>query len=75
MSLVVANLDATLGALRDSTPRTAPLCIEEEEALALLNAEQIDHLPVVDTEGRPVGLLIRRELDRKILLSTAATGT
>jgi dTDP-4-amino-4,6-dideoxygalactose transaminase len=68
--LAGAGLDATLAGLKESSPRTAPLGIEEEEALALLNAEQIDHLPVVDADGRPVGLLIRRDLDRKILLST-----
>lgn len=68
--LAGADLGASLGALQESSPRTAPLGVEEEEALALLNAEQIDHLPVVDAEGRPVGLFVRRDLDRKILLST-----
>jgi dTDP-4-amino-4,6-dideoxygalactose transaminase len=68
--LAGADLGASLGALKEGSPRTAPLGIEEEEALALLNAEQIDHLPVVDADGRPVGLYTRRDLDRKILLST-----
>jgi len=68
--LAGADLDASLGTLKESASRTAPFGIEEEEALALLNAEQIDHLPVVDTDGRPVGVFFRRDLDRKILLST-----
>ena len=68
--LAGADLGAPLTLLNESASRTAPLGIEEEEALALLNAEQIDQLPVVDTEGRPVGVHIRRDLDRKILLST-----
>jgi dTDP-4-amino-4,6-dideoxygalactose transaminase len=68
--LAGADLDASLGTLKESASRTAPFGTEEEEALALLNAEQIDHLPVVDTDGRPVGVFFRRDLDRKILLST-----
>jgi dTDP-4-amino-4,6-dideoxygalactose transaminase len=68
--LAGAGLDATLAALKEGSARTAPLGIEESEALSLLNVEQIDQLPVVDVEGRPVGLLIRRDLDTKILLST-----
>ena len=68
--LAGADLDATLATLKESASRTAPFGTEEEEALALLNAEQIDHLPVVDTDGRPVGVFFRRDLDRKILLST-----
>jgi dTDP-4-amino-4,6-dideoxygalactose transaminase len=68
--LAGADLGAPLTLLKDTASRTAPFGIEEEEALALLNAELIDQLPVVDTEGRPVGVHIRRDLDRKILLST-----
>lgn len=65
-----AGLEATLAGLPEVAPRTAPLGIEEDEALELLNAELIDQLPVVDGEGRPTGLYIRRDLDRTILLST-----
>lgn len=68
--LAGADLDASLTALKETTSRTAPFGIEEAEALAILNADLIDQLPVVDAEGRPVGVYTRRDLDRKILLST-----
>jgi dTDP-4-amino-4,6-dideoxygalactose transaminase len=68
--LAGAGLDATLEALPEAASRNAPLGVADEEALGLLNSELIDQLPVVDADGRPVGLHLRRDLDRKILLST-----
>lgn len=70
MLLAGANLDSRLSDLPARTPITAAECITSSEALALMNAHVIDHLPVVDPEGRPVEILLRRELDRQILLST-----
>jgi len=64
------GLDGSLARLPEAAPRTAPLGIEEGEALGLMNAEQIDQLPIIDADGRPAGLYLRRDLDRKILLST-----
>lgn len=63
-------LDARLDVLPRSTPYTAPLGITDAQALDVLNSMQIDQLPLVDTDGRPVGVLLRRDLDRRILLST-----
>lgn len=48
--------------------------IEPETALELLNDRQVDHLPVIDATGRPVDVLLRRDLDKRILLSTPHLG-
>ena len=58
---------ASLEALRS---RVAAQGTTAPEALDLMNAWQIDHLPEVDADGRVCGLFLRRELDAKILLST-----
>jgi dTDP-4-amino-4,6-dideoxygalactose transaminase len=64
------TLDSELGVLPDKSPRTVPLGTDEDDALEIMTTEQVDQLPVVDEEGCPVGVLLRRELDRRILLST-----
>ena len=47
-------------------PEQAALTVGEDVAapavLALMDAHQIDHVPVVDGAGRPVDLVLRREL-------------
>lgn len=43
-------------------------------ALELMNQHSINHLPVVDAEGRVVRLLNRQEIDEQILLSTPHMG-
>lgn len=43
-------------------------------ALLVMNEHQIDQLPVVDAMGRPLDLLLRRDLDTQILLSTPHLG-
>lgn len=48
--------------------------ISPEAALELLNDRQLDHLPVVDATGRPIDVILRRELDQRILLSTPHLG-
>ena len=59
-------------------PAQAPLVGRREaddvEALEAMNARQVDQLPVVDADGRPIGLFLRRDLDTKILLSTPHLG-
>jgi dTDP-4-amino-4,6-dideoxygalactose transaminase len=42
--------------------------------MALLDEHQIDHLPVVDASGRPVDVMIRRELSQRIWLSSPHLG-
>lgn len=45
-----------------------PVCIEEgvsaAEALRTMNQRQVDHLPVLDLDGRVTGFLLRRDLVR-----------
>jgi dTDP-4-amino-4,6-dideoxygalactose transaminase len=65
-----ASLDAKLSKLPARTPITASEAVTSVEALASMNERVIDHLPVVDAQGRPVEMMLRRELDRQILLST-----
>lgn len=69
-----ASLDSTLAAL----PASAPACTQDSRdrvaALALMNQQVIDQLPVVDADGRPTGLFLRRDLDSQILLSTPHMG-
>jgi dTDP-4-amino-4,6-dideoxygalactose transaminase len=68
------GLDAPLAALTPAAPRTAPAGIGEAQALALMDEHGIDQLPVVDEAGRPIDLLLRRELSSRIFLSTPHIG-
>lgn len=72
--LAGARLDDTLALLPERTPITAPEGIGAAQALALMNERVIDHLPVLDAAGRPIELILRRELDRRILLSAPHLG-
>lgn len=64
----------TLGGLTPQAPKSAPSGIEPEKALLVMNTHRIDQLPLVDGPGRPVGLLLRRDIDSAILLSTPHMG-
>ena len=64
------DLDSTLAVLPEKSSWTVPEGTGSEAVLALMNRHGIDQLPVLDTEGRPVDLHLRRELDQPILLST-----
>lgn len=59
-------------------PGHAPLTLGQDAgaaaALAMLDAHQIDHLPVVDAAGRPVDIILRRELTQRIWLSSPHLG-
>lgn len=62
----------------ETLPGKAPLTIGEHEtaqhALALLDDHVVDQLPVVDAQGRPVDLVLRRELSQRIWLSSPHLG-
>ena len=68
------DLSATLDLLPAQPPTTVPEGTDEVAALAVMNATEIDELPVIDARGRPVRVLVRRQLDTKILLSTPHLG-
>ena len=59
-------------------PGQEPVTIGEREpmsrALALLDQHLIDHIPVVDAGGRPVDIVMRRELSQRIWLSSPHLG-
>lgn len=68
--LAGASLDDTLEALDSNTPITAHELITPLQALQLMDSHYVDHLPIVDDDGCVVSILVRREIDRPILLST-----
>src|SRR5687767_12821273 len=72
--LAGSGMDARLEVLPEQSPITATDGISAAEALALMNERSIDHLPVLDAQDRPLELLLRHELDGKILLSTPHLG-
>ena len=65
-------------ALIADLPQQPPLTLDPEAgpaaALALLDQHQIDHLPVVDARGKPVDIILRRELTQRIWLSSPHLG-
>lgn len=68
------SLDDDLTALPEISPLVAEACITRREALRMMNAHSIDHLPVVEADGRVVDLLERRDVGDQILLSTPHMG-
>ena len=74
---------AALNHLPDTTsiaqlPEKPPLTVDEATplaaAVALLDKHEIDHVPVVDATGRPVDVVLRRELSQRIWLSPPHLG-
>lgn len=59
-------------------PSQPPLTLAPEAgtaaALAVLDQHQIDHVPVVNAQGRPVDLVLRRELTQRVWLSSPHLG-
>jgi dTDP-4-amino-4,6-dideoxygalactose transaminase len=59
-------------------PGQPPVTMTEQEsvgrALALMDQHLIDHVPVVDAAGRPVDIVMRRELSQRIWLSSPHLG-
>jgi dTDP-4-amino-4,6-dideoxygalactose transaminase len=59
-------------------PHGAPIKLDHAAplpaAIALLDQHQIDHLPVVDAGGRPIDIVLRRELTQRIWLSSPHLG-
>ena len=69
-----ASLDHTLTAIPERRSIVLPENSTRREALALMQLHTIDHLPVVDAEGRVTDLVERRGIDDQILLSTPHMG-
>lgn len=69
-----ASLDDMLAGLPPAEPKIIHQHTDEAEALRLMNEFQINHIPVVDEDNRPVAIVLRREIDERILLSTPHLG-
>lgn len=72
--LADCGISSTLSALPTQAPIVAGEGVGEVEGLEIMNRRQIDQLPLVDSESRPVSVLLRRDLSTKILLSTPHLG-
>jgi dTDP-4-amino-4,6-dideoxygalactose transaminase len=59
-------------------PQGKPITVGEDQglpaAVALMDKHEIDHIPVVDAQGRPVDVVLRRELSNRIWLSSPHLG-
>lgn len=71
-------VDPSLAQPLSRLPAREPVALDEPctpaAALQAMNAQQVNQLPVVDAQRRPVQLLLRRELESQILLSTPHLG-
>lgn len=74
---------ARLQGLDDATPLSVlpaqpPRVVDEDATaamvLALMDQYQIDHIPVLDTQRRPIDVVFRRELTQRIWLSSPHLG-
>lgn len=68
------QLDDPLDALPRIQSLTAPDGTSRRDALALMDAAGVNHLPVLDREGRALKVIERREISKPILLSTPHMG-
>ena len=64
-----AEADAPEAVFAAGAPVTAPYDMPDPDLLALMDRHQIDHVPLLDEAGRPVGLRRRREIRPMTLLS------
>lgn len=72
----LAHVDesAPLSQLPAQAPITLPQDAGLAAAVALLDQHKLDHLPVVNAQGRPVDLVMRRELSQRVWLSSPHLG-
>jgi dTDP-4-amino-4,6-dideoxygalactose transaminase len=74
LMLDAGSLDASLQGLARIQSVVVKESFARREALDLMNQHVINHLPVVDAEGRVLQVLERREIDEQILLSPPHMG-
>lgn len=67
-------LGDSLSQLPPHEPKVVGPGVDEAEVLRLMNLSGINQVPVVDEDRRPIGVMLRREIDHKILLSTPHLG-
>jgi dTDP-4-amino-4,6-dideoxygalactose transaminase len=68
------TLESALNNLPEKSPITANEGIDSGGALDIMDEYQIDQLPIVNDEDEPLEIWLRRDLDRRILLSTPHMG-
>ena len=68
------QLTDSLQCLESRPALTLPEGSSIREAMALMTKHLIDHIPVIDKEGRPCDLFHRKELDARIYLSAPHLG-
>ena len=73
-ALAGVSNEAPLSALPAHPPHTVGLRASQRDVLALMDAQRIDHVPVVDAAGRAVDLVTRRELSQRVYLSSPHLG-
>lgn len=69
------TLDDSLECLDRKPAITASENLAHGEALALMDLHEIDHIPLVDADNRPIDLLLRRDLQPSIQLSIPHMGS
>lgn len=72
--LAGAEMGHSLETLPALASVTAPEEVTRKAALGLMDAHEINHLPLIDGEGRVVRVLNRRDIGAPILLSTPHMG-
>ncbi len=73
-TLAGASPRAALGSLPGGPAQTVGLGASMHDVLQLMDARRIDHVPVLDDDGRVVDLVTRRELSRRTYLSAPHLG-
>ncbi len=68
------SLESTLTELPSKCSKFLPKTATIQEAYALMSDFDLDQIPLVDKEGRPVSLIHRRDLTPNILLSSPHMG-
>ena len=63
-----------LGTLPGARPVAVSEAADAADVLRVMQAHQIDHLPVLDTDAKPVDVIFRRELSQRIWLSSPHLG-
>jgi len=72
--LAGTSLDETVLSFPGKIPITAPEGTEHEVILELMQQHDVNHVPLLDKDGRPAGLVRARDLERPVLLSTPHMG-
>lgn len=68
------TLDSTLEELSEHSSKALPISATIQDAYHLMKEYELDHIPVIDENNRPIRLIHRRELSSNILLSSPHIG-